>query len=75
MILIITRKLGIEGYAAFFKFLHFIMLKFNLYLFTRFSNEDSQRSPIYYDMLIGILYIMQYYKCINSWNSFENQKI
>lgn len=66
MILIITRKLGIEGYAAFFKFLHFIMLKFNLYLFTRFSNEDSQRLPIYYDMLICRYFIyyaiLQMYK-------------
>lgn len=49
MILIITRKLGIEGYAAFFKFFafYYAQMDFNLYLLTRFSNEDSQRSDEY----------------------------
>lgn len=61
MILIITRKLGIEGYAAFFKFLHFIM-DFNLYSLTRFSNEGNQRSPMYYDILICRYFI--YYRIL-----------
>lgn len=74
MILIITRKLGIEGYAAFFKFFafYYAQMDFNLYLLTRFSNEDSQTNILRY---INLNRYFIYYKYINSWNSFENKKI
>lgn len=71
VILIITRKLEIEGYSAFFEFLHFIIHK---WISICIYWHDFRLKIVNDHHILIFVGILWYYKYINSWNSFWKMK-